>query len=124
MTVVKQHPALIEGEVFDTSVEELTALKGVKDLVKVEMRAPNGTSTTLVCTKVEFAKVVPDAKLDGFDNSPRPAHRVPARQRQLTAPPVGVWMRNRTRNLRTRCKRPLPYPYGVAGTSSMSLRAT
>jgi hypothetical protein len=66
--VVKTHPDLAEGKVFDASSVELSGLKTVDNLVELELRAANGTSRQVLVTKAEFSKIVSDDKLDGFDS--------------------------------------------------------
>lgn len=60
--VIRQHPDLTEGKVFDTSEEELSSLKGVGNLVELELRLAHGSRTLLV-TKAEFDKLMPADKL-------------------------------------------------------------
>jgi hypothetical protein len=49
--VIRSHPDLAEGKVFDASHVELHGLKGIENLVELEIRFPNGTTQTLVSTK-------------------------------------------------------------------------
>lgn len=60
--VVRQHPDLTEGKVFDASEEEMSGLKSVGNLVELELRLPHGSRTLLV-TKAEFDKLMPLDKL-------------------------------------------------------------
>lgn len=53
--VVRQHPELEEAIQFDALPAELTALKGLKDLVVIELR--NGETTQIVTTLAEFNKL-------------------------------------------------------------------
>ncbi len=67
--VIRSHPDLAEGKVFDASPVELHGLKGIEDLVELELQFPNGTTQTLVSTKEDFEAVVPARLLKTFDNS-------------------------------------------------------
>lgn len=68
--VVKQHPDLTEGKIFDAAVDELLGLKGMaNNLVQLEVRSPDGTTADVVVTKTEFSKLVTKDKLDGFDSA-------------------------------------------------------
>jgi hypothetical protein len=68
--VVKQHPDLADGKIFDAAVDELLGLKGMaNNLVQLEIRSPDGTTADVVVTKSEFTKLVSKEKLDGFDSA-------------------------------------------------------
>ena len=56
--VVRRHPALEEAVQFDALPEELKGLKGLNDLVVLELR--NGSSDQLVTTLAEFNKLSPN----------------------------------------------------------------
>jgi hypothetical protein len=64
--VIRDHPKS-EPRQFDASQEELKALKTVGNLVSLEYRFADGTSQDVFVTATEFAKLVPDDKLSGFD---------------------------------------------------------
>ncbi|MEU2204238.1 hypothetical protein AB0P19_07105 [Microbacterium oleivorans] len=53
--VVRQHPELDEPVQFDALPAELKSLKGLNDLVVLELR--NGETTQVVTTKTEFNKL-------------------------------------------------------------------
>lgn len=58
--VVRQHPELEEAVQFDALPAELTSIKGIKDLVVLELR--NGETTQVVTTLAEFNKLSPNIK--------------------------------------------------------------
>lgn len=55
--VVRQHPDLEEAVQLDVLPGEVAGLKGIQDLVVLEVR--NGETTQVVTTKAEFAKLHP-----------------------------------------------------------------
>lgn len=57
------------GKKFDCSSEELKALKPVTNVVELELRYASGQVGTILVSKTEFSKVIPDDKLEGFDSS-------------------------------------------------------
>ena len=65
--VVRSHPDLSEGKVFDAAQDELAALKPVTNLVQLELRYADGTTKELAVTKTELSKVVPDSVLEAAD---------------------------------------------------------
>lgn len=67
--MVRSHPDLAEGKVFDASVDEVSSLKALNNLVELELRMPDSTTRTVVCNKTEFAKLVPDDVLKSFDSA-------------------------------------------------------
>ncbi len=58
--VVRQHPELEEAVQFDALPEELKPLKGLSDLVVLELR--NGETTQVVTTLTEFNKLSSNIK--------------------------------------------------------------
>lgn len=64
---VRAHPDFPDGKVFDAALDELTSLKGVTNLVAVELRYPDGTTKEMQVSKAEFAKVVPNEVLEKAD---------------------------------------------------------
>jgi hypothetical protein len=62
--VVKQ-----AGKVFDAARDELVGLKPVTNVQELEYRFPSGEVQTVLVSKVEFSKLVPDEKLETFDSS-------------------------------------------------------
>lgn len=66
--VVRSHPDLQEGKIFDASAEELAPLKTVDNLVALELRLPDGTTKEQVCTKTEFSKLISTEQLNEFDS--------------------------------------------------------
>ena len=65
--VVRDHPRVQEAKQFDASEEELKALKVVNNLVTLELRHADGSTQDVAVTAAEFAKLIPDDKLAGFD---------------------------------------------------------
>lgn len=61
--VVRSHPDLEDGKVFDASLEEVEGLKSVGNLVELELRLPNTSTRTVMVTKAEFDKLMPVDKL-------------------------------------------------------------
>ena len=57
------------GKKFDCSKEELKALKPVQNVIELEVRESGGQVSTMLVSKTEFSKVIPDDKLEGFDSS-------------------------------------------------------
>lgn len=64
--VVRDHPKS-EPKQFDCSQEELKALKTLGNIVTLEYRFADGNTQDVFVSAAEFAKVVPDDKLVGFD---------------------------------------------------------
>lgn len=68
--VIRNHPAADgDNKVFDTSAEELKALKTVDGLIELEVKTNGGTPTTVFCTSAELGKLVTDEKIKGFDSA-------------------------------------------------------
>ena len=58
--VVRRHPELEEAVQFDALPDEIKSLKGLKDLVVLELR--NGETEQVVTTLAEFNKLAPNIK--------------------------------------------------------------
>ena len=56
--VVRQHPELEEAVQFDALPDEIKGVKGLRDLVVLELR--NGETTQVVTTLAEFNKLAPN----------------------------------------------------------------
>jgi hypothetical protein len=67
--VVKTHPDALESKIFDASVDELSGLKAMTNLVELELRAPSGVTSSIVVSKTDFAKLVTDEKLEKLDSA-------------------------------------------------------
>lgn len=67
--LVKQHPDIQDAKVFDASVEELAGLKGITDLVELELRGPSGEIATVFLRKADFQKFVTNEQLEKFDSA-------------------------------------------------------
>lgn len=67
--VVKAHPDLTEGKVFDASAAELKGITAITNLVTLEYRYPSGDTKQVVCSKADFSKVVSDEVLAKADSS-------------------------------------------------------
>lgn len=65
---VRRHPDLADGKVFDAAEDELAGLKPVTNLVQLELRAADGSTKEILVSKADFAKVIPDAVLQGADS--------------------------------------------------------
>ena len=57
------------GKIFDTTVEEMKALKPLTNVMKLQMRDANNNVTDVLVTKAEFQKLVSDEKLASFDSN-------------------------------------------------------
>lgn len=57
------------GKVFDCHLDELSALKTVNNVVELDIKYPAGDTRTVLVPRAEFAKLIPDDKLAGFDSS-------------------------------------------------------
>ncbi|MGW6120474.1 hypothetical protein ACWFRF_15635 [Nocardia sp. NPDC055165] len=65
MTVaIKNH-----GKVFDATVDELSALKRLNNVVELEYRYGDKEPESVYCTEAEFAKLVSAEQLEKFDNN-------------------------------------------------------
>src|SRR5689334_3888913 len=67
--LVKRHPDIEDAKVFDASVEELAGLKGMTDLVELELRSRGGQIATVVIRKADFQKFVSNEQLEKFDSA-------------------------------------------------------
>ncbi|NIL77176.1 hypothetical protein RhoFasB10_03318 [Rhodococcus sp. B10] len=65
--VVRSHPQVSEARQFDASAEELKALKTVNNLVLLEYRLADGSTQDVYVSATEFAKLIPNDKLESFD---------------------------------------------------------
>lgn len=54
---------------FDCSTEELKAFKPIANVVELEVKNANGEVSTVLVTKTEFSKLIPEDKLASFDSS-------------------------------------------------------
>lgn len=57
---LRGHPKVQEAKVLDVLVPELDGLKGVGDLIKVEVKLPDGSERELHIKHSDLAKWVPD----------------------------------------------------------------
>lgn len=57
--VVRDHPKVPEGCRLDAATGELEALKTVNNIVRLELRYPDGTTKDVLCTVTELEKLVP-----------------------------------------------------------------
>lgn len=57
------------GKVFDASAEELAGLKRLNNVVELDLKHPDGTVETVLCSQTEFGKIVTPEKLESFDQS-------------------------------------------------------
>lgn len=57
------------GRKFDAGRDELAALKTVNNVEELEYQYPNGERQTVLVTKAELNKLVPQEKLESFDSN-------------------------------------------------------
>ncbi|MBJ8343978.1 hypothetical protein [Antrihabitans sp. YC2-6] len=67
---IREHPALNgPARKFDTSEEELKALKTVGNIVKLEVTRADGNTQDVFATVTEFSKLIPADKLPELDSN-------------------------------------------------------
>ena len=59
----------VAGRKFDCSAEEVKLFKPVTNVVELELRYASGQVSTVLVSKTEFSKLIPDEKLESFDSS-------------------------------------------------------
>lgn len=57
------------GRVFDATADELKGLKPINNVLTLEYRYPSGQVATLLVSKTEFNKLVPEDKLESFPSN-------------------------------------------------------
>ena len=57
------------GRKFDCSAEEIKLFKPVNNVLELELRYASGQVGTVLVSKTEFNKLIPEEKLNSFDSS-------------------------------------------------------
>jgi hypothetical protein len=66
---IREHPSLEDPRKFDTTEEELKALKTISNLVKLEYKFPDGTTQEVFATSAEFNKLLPVEKVTALGSN-------------------------------------------------------